>query len=269
MRTTKQTTITRTKLPTIGTDLGSIVRSNFNKFNSLSFSFVLDKTLQLEETPIANPIVHSLSSIEISNSLEVFHHNFVSIKFGNNCLADVMIYPLHKPFLSTRDFSQQSLCRPCAFALEFTSQEFEFSFNLFDLGGIKELPVGSDSEIINPQVHTESSVRTRTDGAFLGERKMKEAKIISSEKGKFLTEAEFWKEVPKLKTRQTKPDRVKSDKCRSNVADVQRENAIRRDKTGEILHIKNWLQKWVINKDESSGWRALMENDLWKKEREK
>jgi hypothetical protein len=169
MDTNKRTTRTRTKLSTFGTDLGSVVRLDLDKFNSLPFSFVLDETLQLKETPIANPIIHSPSKISSSNPLEVFHHNLISIKLGNDCFADVVIYPSHKPLLSTRDFSQQSLSRLCAFALEFTSQEFEFPFNLFDLRGVEELSIRSDSEIIYSQVHTESSVRTRTDGAFLGE----------------------------------------------------------------------------------------------------
>jgi hypothetical protein len=77
--------------------------------------------------------------------------------------------------LSTRDIFQQSLGRPCAFALEFTSQEFEFPFNLFDFRGVEELSVRSDSKIINPQVHTENSVRTRTFDAFLGECEQEEA----------------------------------------------------------------------------------------------
>ena len=171
----KRTTRTRTKLSTFGTDLGSVVRSNLNKFNPLPFSFVLDETLQLEETPITYPIVHSPSEISSSNPFEIFHYNLATIKIINNLFADFMICPSHEPLLSSRDFFQQSLGRPCAFALEFTSQEFEFPFNLFDFRGVEELSIRSDSKIINPQVHTESSVRTRTDGAFLGECEQEEA----------------------------------------------------------------------------------------------
>ena len=170
----KRTTRTRTQLSTFGTDLGSIVRSNLNKINSLPFSFVLDETLQLEETPIANPIIHSPSKISSSNPLEIFHYNLASIKTINNIFADFMINSSHEPLLSSRDFFQQSLGRPCAFALEFTSQEFKFPFNLFYFGGIKELPVRGYSKIINPQVHTENSVRTRTNDAFLGECEQEE-----------------------------------------------------------------------------------------------
>lgn len=171
----KRRTFTRTKLSTARTDLGSVVRSNLNKLNSLPFGFVLDKTLQLEETPIANPIIHFSSSPDVPNSFEVFHNNFASIKIVHNLFANAMINSSHEPLLSSRDFFKQSLGRPCAFALEFTSQEFEFPFNLFDLRGVEEFSIRSDSEIIDSQVHTENSVRTRTLGAFLGECEQEEA----------------------------------------------------------------------------------------------
>jgi hypothetical protein len=168
--TNKRITNTRTKMSTFGTNLGSIVRFNLNKLNSLSFSFVLDKTLQLKKTPIANPIVHSPSEISFSNPLKVFHNNLISIKIGNDCLADVMINPSHKPSLFSRNLFQESSGTSSAFALEFTSQEFEFPFNLFDLRRVEELPVRSNSEIINPQVHTQNSLRNRALGRkFLGE----------------------------------------------------------------------------------------------------
>jgi hypothetical protein len=170
----KRTTRTRTKLSTFETDLGSIVRSNLNKFNPLPFSFILDKTLQLEETPIANPIIHSPSKISSSNAFEIFHYNLASIKIINNLFADFMINSSHEPLLSSRNLLEKSSGTSCAFALEFTSQESEFPFNLFYFGGVEELSIRSDSKIINPQVHTENSVRTRTNGAFLGECEQEE-----------------------------------------------------------------------------------------------
>ena len=180
----KRRTRTRTKISTFGTDLGSVVRFNPNNFNSISFSFILDEILQLEETPITNPIVHSLSSPNISDSFEVFQDNFASIKIVHNFLADAVINCSHKPSLPARDFLQQSLGRLCAFALQFIPQEYKFSLNLFDLRGMEELIVGSDSKIMDSQVHTENSVRTRTHGAFLGECEHKEALafIVNSQK---------------------------------------------------------------------------------------
>jgi len=162
MDTNKRTTRTRTQLSTFGTDLGSIVRLDFKKFNSLSFSFILDKTLQLKETPIANPIIHSPSEISFSNSFEVFHNNLASIKTANNTLADVMIYPSHKMFLFSRNLFQKSSGTSSSFSLEFTSQEFEFPFNLLNLRGVKELSVRSNSKIVYAEVDAKNSVRTRT-----------------------------------------------------------------------------------------------------------
>ena len=56
----KTTFGTRTKLTTPVADLGSIVRFNSIDNNSISFSFILDKRLQLIETPITNyPIINN------------------------------------------------------------------------------------------------------------------------------------------------------------------------------------------------------------------
>ena len=158
----KRRTRTRTNLSTFGTDLGSVVRSNLNKFNSLSFSFVLDETLQLEETPITNPIIHFLPSSDFSNPFEIFHNNFASIKTANNFLADVMINPCHKMFLFSRNLFQESSGTSSSFSLEFTSQEFEFSFNLFNLSRVEEPIIRSNSEIVYAEVDAKNSVRTRT-----------------------------------------------------------------------------------------------------------
>ena len=162
MDTNKRTTRTRTQLSTFGTDLGSVVRFDSNKFNPLSFSFILDKTLQLEETPITNPIIHSSSEISSSDTFEIFHNNFASIKTANNFLADVMINPRHKMFLFSRNLFQESSGTLSSFSLEFTSQEFEFPFNLLNLRGFEELSVRSNSEIVYAEVNTKNSVRTRT-----------------------------------------------------------------------------------------------------------
>ena len=175
METNKRRTFTRTQQSTFGTDLGSIVRLDLNKFNSFNFCLVFDKLLKLEKTPIANPIIHSSTEISSSNPLEIFHNNFSSVKIVYDLLADVMINPSHKPLLFSRQLFEKSFGASSAFALEFTSQEFEFPFNLFDFRGVEELSVRSDSKIINPQVHTENSVRTRTNGAFLGECEQEEA----------------------------------------------------------------------------------------------
>jgi len=149
---------TRTKLSTSGTDLGSVVRLDSNNFNSFSFSFVLDKTLQLIETPVAYPIVHSLPSSLFPDTFEVFHHNLVSVEVGNNVFTDIVVIPSHKPLL----FSTQLLEKPSgtssAFGLKFTTQIFEFSFDLFDFCRIIKLAVGSDCQVVYSAVNTKNSI---------------------------------------------------------------------------------------------------------------
>jgi len=148
---------TRTECSAFGTYLGSIVRLDSQDFNTFPFSFVLDKTLQLIETPITNPIVHSLSSSLFTNTFEVFHNYLVSIEFGNNVFADVMINPSHPTSFLSRDFAKQSLTGFCAFGLENRTQMFEFSFDLLNLCRIIKLAVGSDCQVIYSEVDAKNS----------------------------------------------------------------------------------------------------------------
>jgi hypothetical protein len=148
---------TRTECSTFGTDLGSIVRLDLDNFNAFSFGFVLDETLQLEETPITNPIVHNLSSPLFSDTFEVFHKYLVSIEFGNNAFADVMINPSHPTSFLSRDFAEQSLTGFCAFGLKNGTQVFEFSFDLLDFGRIIKPAIRTDSKIVYSEVDAKNS----------------------------------------------------------------------------------------------------------------
>ena len=177
----KATKGTRTQFATSMANLGSIVRLNSNNFNTISFRFVLDKTLQLIEAPVANPIVKPFSSSLSSNSFEVFHNNLVSIKVGNNLLAYVVVMPSHKPFLSARDFFKQSLGTLSAFGLKFSTNVFEFPFNLLDFMRIKELAVGSDCKVVYSEVNAKNfvlrSIAQSID--FFGKSEKKEASTFS------------------------------------------------------------------------------------------
>ena len=158
METRKKTFGARTKLSAPRAKLGSIPRMNSNHFNSSSFSFILDKSLQLVETPIANPIVHSLSTINLSYSFEVFHNNLVSIKIGNNLFADVVIDPSHKPLLFSRNLFEKPSGASSAFGLEFATQELEFPLTLLDLATLEKSFVRSYSDIVYSEVNAENSI---------------------------------------------------------------------------------------------------------------
>jgi len=158
MRTRKTTIGTRTKLTTSMTDLGSIVRFNSNNFNTIHYSFILDKTLQLVETPITNPIVHNLASMLFPDAFQVFHYNLVSIKVGNNVFAYTMVYMLHPTSFSSREFPKQSLAGTSAFTLKLGTQISEFPFDLFDFRRIIKPTVGSDSKVIYSEVNAQNTV---------------------------------------------------------------------------------------------------------------
>jgi hypothetical protein len=181
MRTTERTFGTRTQLSTLVTELGSVVRFNSNNFDSFSFSFILDKILQLEETPIANPIVHSSSSVYLPDAFQVFHYNLVSIKVGNNLLTDVVVNPSHITSFSSRELLEKSLSGTSAFGLQFTAKMLESPFGLLDLRRIEESAVRSDGEIVYSEVNAENTVMQTiaTDINLFGKHKEKETSAFS------------------------------------------------------------------------------------------
>lgn len=176
MGTTETTVKTRTKLSTTMADLGGIVRLDFDYFNTFSFCFVLDETLQLIEAPVANPIVHPFSSSLFSYSFEVFHHNLVSVEVGNNVFADVMVMPSHEPFFTTTKLLEKPFGTSCAFSLEFATQVSELSFDLFDFGRIIKPVVGSDCEVVYSEVNAKNLMRIRAfDINLFGECEQEES----------------------------------------------------------------------------------------------
>jgi hypothetical protein len=86
---------TRTKLTTSMADLGCVVRLDPINNNSLSFSFISDEVLQLEEAPITKNPVHLPAFSLFPDTFKVFHHNLVSVEIGNNVFAYTMVYVLY------------------------------------------------------------------------------------------------------------------------------------------------------------------------------
>ena len=157
MQTRKTTRQARTNLSASMADLRSVVRFNSLNNNSFLFGFILDETLQLKERPIANPIVYYFSSSLFSYAFEVFHYNLVSIKVGNNVLADVMINPLHITSFSSAYLPEKTLGRKSAFFLKFGTQISELSFDLLDFGRIIKPSVTTDSEVVYSEVNAKNS----------------------------------------------------------------------------------------------------------------
>ena len=138
-------------------DLGSVVRLDSNNIDSFSFGFVLDEELHLVKAPIANPIVHSPSSVLLSYPFEVFHHNLVSIEAGNNLLAYVMVNPSHVTSFSSRQLLEKPLAGTSAFSLENRTQIPELPLDLLDFGRIVKPVVRSDSQIVYSEINAKNS----------------------------------------------------------------------------------------------------------------
>lgn len=160
---------------TSGTELGSIIWLNLPEPNTFSFSFVLDKVLKLMEAPITYPSVYSFSPVAFTDSFEVFHHN-LRWPLLNDSLADVVINPNHKPFFSARNFFKKSLCRSCAFGLEFITQILESPFDRFNVPASIECSIGGDCQIIYPEINTQHQLLVRSiDVDFFAKTEQKEA----------------------------------------------------------------------------------------------
>jgi len=240
MGTRKTTFGTRTELSAFMTELGSVVRFNTDNFNSLSFSFVLDETLQLIERPIANPIVHSLSSSLFSYSSEVFHHNFVSVKIGNDVFTHVVINPSHITIFPTTKLFQKTLSRPCAFGLQFRAQISKFPFDLFDFMRIIKPAVGSDSEVVYSEVNTKNTfLRSVVNGINLfgkSEKKETSTSLVHSKQ----TLIDIPTEVFFVAVRDRELDFDSAFDC-SDAQDI----VFERSRAGKVISQRSPLDKWL------------------------
>jgi len=124
----------------------------------MHYSFISDKALQLKEAPVANPIVHNPPSSLFPNAFEVFNYNLVSVEVGNNVFAYVVINPSHPTSFPTTKLFQQSLRRPCAFSLQFTTQILKLSFSSLDFSRIIKPAVRTDGKVIYSEVNAQNIV---------------------------------------------------------------------------------------------------------------
>jgi hypothetical protein len=162
MGTNKTRFGTRTKHSTFGADLAGVVRLNLFHNDAFHVGFVGDEALQLEERPVANPIIHHSPSSFIPYSFEVFQNNLSTIKTFDDAFADVVINPSHITSFSSRDFLKQSLAGTSAFSLELSPEIFEFSLCLLHNTAIKEPCVACDCEVVYSEVDAQNDTLRAT-----------------------------------------------------------------------------------------------------------
>ena len=189
MGTKKTGRIPRTEFSTVGTGLGSHIWINQDKSLSNHFSFVSNHLLKLSERPVVNPSVCRFSFSVFSSAFpdvsQVFHNKDISYTI-NYLSADVVIEPSHITFLSSRESFKSSLSGLCAFGLEFSSQPLKlFDFSLMPF---KELPFGSDSNVVYTQINADrSNLRvTKVSRDFLGNNDIKKPLPFSFNQHSFL-----------------------------------------------------------------------------------
>jgi len=150
MRTIKRIKISGTNFLTVGTGLASHIRIDKDDFLSLNFRFVFDEVLQLVEAPSIEPSVESLPFFDLSYSFKIFQYNCISRRY--NLFTNFVVCPSHVTFLSSRDFSKQSLSRLCAFSLKFFPQILKL--DNFGFVTSKDLAIRSDCKVVYSEINT-------------------------------------------------------------------------------------------------------------------
>lgn len=250
MWTTETTMQTRTEMPTAMADLRRISRINSDDFNPFHLCFVLDKFLELTETPVVYPIVHPSASILFTDSLEIFHYNLVAFEFGNNVLADVMIDSSHPTSFSARKLLQKSLTGTSAFRLEFATQVFKFPLDLLNLRRIIEAIVGRDRKIIYSEVNAKNRLRsTVTSINLFGERKEEENPSFSVDTQKAFTDFPILK-VVFITIRDIKNKRL-SDLKQTQDKNVPFEISISREVELNRSFMNDWFRFYFLDNSTS------------------
>lgn len=144
-------------MATIAT-FGSVGRVHIDNSNPFSDSFVLNKALQLPESPLMHPFVVTCASPDVA---QIFHHNSASYRSTiNDSLTYVMILPRHELSPPARQSFELSLAGSCAFGLDFTDQPISISAELLELLA-EELAVTADGKLVYSDINAQNSVRTR------------------------------------------------------------------------------------------------------------
>ena len=111
---------------------GSVGRIDIDNPASLTQSLILNKALQLPESPLMNPFV--VFSI-LADERQIFHHNNASFPYRfYDAFADIVVSPCHKLSPSARHSFKFSFGRFCAFGLKPTNQiimQDSFALDLF------------------------------------------------------------------------------------------------------------------------------------------
>lgn len=136
---------------------GSVCRIDIDNPASVSGSLVVNKSLQLPESPLMNPFIVFSGFPDVA---QIFHHNY-RWNTTDDSLAYVMVSPCHEPLPSSREFSKMSLGRFSAFGLEFANQFIVLNPKCFDVFS-EEFSIRSDSKIVYSDINTENNLLRST-----------------------------------------------------------------------------------------------------------
>jgi len=133
--------------------LARVLRRNFHNGLAQLLALVINERFELSIGPASEhtvePLTHFLGSIDV----QVFQCDNLSVR-TSDCLRYTMVYVSLEPSLSSSQSLELPLGRPSAYRLQSLLHECISTTNVSESTGIKELPVGRDSDIIDTPVDT-------------------------------------------------------------------------------------------------------------------
>lgn len=147
------------------------------------FRLVSGEELELCIAPSSQFFVETLSFAFFLLDIELFKGNGIK-RQGNQLIADAVVEVSHKPSFSTRKFFEFALCRASANGLKLIPQELESAFMVFQIIGIKEHVVGTNSNVIHTKVNSQHCTGDFRFGSFLlGDENEEQSSVLVLEGG--------------------------------------------------------------------------------------
>lgn len=164
-----------------------VMRINVDNPNTVMGGFVVDKGLELPESPIIGQPIQGIAfspafdGYALPDSVEVFQHNTIPFtKWFNYLLAYPVVDISHKPCLPARDSFEFSPGRTSAFGLKNPPQPIEFSE--LPLNSLEELIVAGYCKIVYSDINTNNFMCATVDVDVSGNNHMQEQITFSIDK---------------------------------------------------------------------------------------
>ena len=155
-RTTAQGTTKRTSLARVS-------RIDVLNGNPCGLRFILDKGLQLPESPTVQPSSNAFPTLDVLSDMgQIFEDNFTRFKsfgFFNNRFAHFVVRMFNLPLLFTGDLSERLFCTLTAVGLQATAKRKTFIPTMSEFPTAKEFTAACGGEIIFSDIDPDNDFR--------------------------------------------------------------------------------------------------------------